>query len=84
MNALLRRQEKTSSIELTDDAVCKNCKFTKSDIYIIAGRDFSVKTVCLLLEGCRFARLPTGDTASFRFMKKLIYLGNIGLVLDFY
>ena len=51
MNALLRRQEKTSSIELTDDAVCKKIKFTKSDIYIIAGRDFSVKQFVYSLKG---------------------------------
>ena len=70
MNDLLRRQEKISSTRLTDNAVCKNCKFTKSDIYIIAGRDFSVKQFVYSLKGAVFARLPTGDTASFRFVIK--------------
>ena len=77
MNALLRRQEKTSSIELIDNAVCKKNKFTKSDIYIIAGRDFSVKQFVYSLKGAVFARLPTGDTASFRFVINNLYIWEI-------
>ena len=77
MNALLRRQEKTSSIELIDNVVCKKIKFTKSDIYIIAGRDFSVKQFVYSLKGAVFARLPTGDTASFRFVINNLYIWEI-------
>ena len=55
----------------------KKIKFTKSDIYIIAGRDFSVKQFVYSLKGAVFARLPTGDTASFRFVINNLYIWEI-------